>query len=562
MPAHHFEPTVNQPAAPRAISRILSACLAALPVAGFAGGCTEPATAVVTAARVAVGGESLLVPHFVAAARRTGVPAELLATVAYVETRLAAPAPVAEGDHVHQAPRHGVMALGPLHEAAALAGFAPAVAATDARANIESAAAWLAARAPVDSAMLSDWAPALAEYGGDRLPDEVFTRLELGWHGVDDAGRSVVVSARDVGGVSSGIGHQTLALGYPGAIWNAANSGNYQASSRDAADIDFVVIHTTQGSYSGAISWFQNASSNVSSHYVVRSSDGQITQMVDDTDIAWHDGCFNTNSIGIEHEGFVADPARWYTENMYMASAALTAWLAEQHTVPVDRTHILGHVETPDCSDHTDPGTGWNWSHYMDLVRAGGMAVFDAGARDAATPQSMTSGEEAVVWFEFENQGNSTWGLDETRLGTQDPQDRESAFFVDGNWLSPSRATGADHSDYGPGAVGRFSFVIRAPEVDAETSFTETFQLLQEGVAWFGPKVTIVVRVTPSVPPANPLDPEAPAVELPGGSDMGDYGGGCAVAGAAPGSGLGGFALLVGCAILLRGVRRRSRARS
>ena len=31
-----------------------------------------------------------------------------------------------------------------------------------------------------------------------------------------------------------------------------------------------------------------------------------------------------------------------------------------------------GHGEAPDCSDHTDPGAGWNWTHYLDLVRTGG----------------------------------------------------------------------------------------------------------------------------------------------------------------------------------------------
>jgi hypothetical protein len=63
----------------------------------------------------------------------------------------------------------------------------------------------------------------------------------------------------------------------------------------------------------------------------------------------------------------------------------------------------------------------------------------------------MTSGEEAVAYFEFVNDSTITWGLDETRLGTAEPMDRASAFFVDGNWLSPTRATGADHSNYAPG---------------------------------------------------------------------------------------------------------------
>src|SRR5690606_24122167 len=126
-----------------------------------------------------------------------------------------------------------------------------------------------------------------------------------------------------------------------------------------------------------------------------------------------------------------------------------------------------------------------------------GQPRFDAAAAAADLPTQMVSGEERVVWFEFRNDSNVTWGLNETRLGTADPQDRESPFFVDGNWLSPSRATGADHSNYGPGATGRFTFMIRAPEVDEPTAFVESFQLVQEGVTWFGPVVSMTIEVIP-----------------------------------------------------------------
>jgi hypothetical protein len=61
----------------------------------------------------------------------------------------------------------------------------------------------------------------------------------------------------------------------------------------------------------------------VSSHYVVRSSDGQITQMVAEKDTAWHARSANPYSIGIEHEGYVDQPS-WFTDAMYRSSAALT----------------------------------------------------------------------------------------------------------------------------------------------------------------------------------------------------------------------------------------------
>jgi N-acetyl-anhydromuramyl-L-alanine amidase AmpD len=111
---------------------------------------------------------------------------------------------------------------------------------------------------------------------------------------------------------------------------------------------------------------------------VIRSSDGQITQLVHTKDIAFHAGnyWFNMHSIGIEHEGVMVDGARWYTDEMYRASARLVRYLAARYHIPLDREHILGHEElpaaTPDrvAAMHYDPGPYWNWAHYFDLLGA------------------------------------------------------------------------------------------------------------------------------------------------------------------------------------------------
>ncbi len=170
---------------------------------------------------------------------------------------------------------------------------------------------------------------------------------------------------------------------------------------------------------------------------------------------------------------------------------------------------------------------------------------YEASAPALEAPMEMTSGEEAVVWMELKNDGNVTWDLNQTRAGTQDPQDRASPFFKEGNWLSPSRASGADHSTYAPGMVGRFTWVMLAPEVDATTQFDETFQLVQEGVTWFGPKVTMSIVVHPRGGPTGPDagddpggDPGADAGVDPG-ADPGTESGGCSTgAGAGPLAGL------------------------
>ncbi|MDQ3825808.1 MAG: N-acetylmuramoyl-L-alanine amidase, partial [Actinomycetota bacterium] len=95
-------------------------------------------------------------------------------------------------------------------------------------------------------------------------------------------------------------------------------------------------------SYDSAIAAFQDPHRRVSAHYVIRSSDGQVTQLVHTKDVAFHAGnyWFNMHSLGIEHEGVMVDGARWYTEQMYQASARLVRYLAARYHIPLDREHI------------------------------------------------------------------------------------------------------------------------------------------------------------------------------------------------------------------------------
>jgi N-acetyl-anhydromuramyl-L-alanine amidase AmpD len=161
-------------------------------------------------------------------------------------------------------------------------------------------------------------------------------------------------------------------------------------SSRSGTQISAVTIHTVQGSYAGCISWFKNCSANVSAHYVLRSSDGQVTQMVLESDKAWHVGNSNPYSIGLEHEGWVNNAA-WYTTAMYQSSADLVRditqsfygisplrtayfpWTATTNynasSIPGSCVAIKGHQHFPSQS-HTDPGANWDWDYYYKLLNA------------------------------------------------------------------------------------------------------------------------------------------------------------------------------------------------
>lgn len=173
---------------------------------------------------------------------------------------------------------------------------------------------------------------------------------------------------------------------YPPAIFIQANNANYRAG-RNGNKITNITIHTTQGSYAGAISWFKNPAASVSAHYVVRASDGQITQMVRESDIAWHVRSANNYTIGIEHEGYVEQGTQWYTDELYRSSAALVRHICSQWGIDRNTCYrgpatastnfqpmavrIKGHQHYSG-NIHTDPGRHWNWGKYADLLLAPG----------------------------------------------------------------------------------------------------------------------------------------------------------------------------------------------
>lgn len=206
-------------------------------------------------------------------------------------------------------------------------------------------------------------------------------------------------------------GHDTISAfeiqstDYPPAIWNPAASCNY-AVGRTAA-ISAVAIHDTEGSYSGTISWFQSCpcptgcttasacsgyrpcnTGASSAHYVIRSSDGQVTQMVSEADKAYHIGSENGYTIGIEHEGYCSQTG-WYSNAMYSSSANLVKDICNSgYGISPTSTYsgsacscsqsssaclqssaikIKGHQMFPNQT-HFDPGINWDWAKYYNRV--------------------------------------------------------------------------------------------------------------------------------------------------------------------------------------------------
>ncbi len=158
-----------------------------------------------------------------------------------------------------------------------------------------------------------------------------------------------------------------------------AAASNEQVSQRpsNGIEINEIVIHTTEETYDKTINIFQTPGGS-SVQYVMRAADGAVTQMVPNSDIAFGDGNYwsNLHSVQIEHEGYSAHGADWYTDAAYRQTAALVRYLAAEYHVPLDRQHIVGHDNVPAPSDaglagqHWDPGYAWDWSRFMRLLDA------------------------------------------------------------------------------------------------------------------------------------------------------------------------------------------------
>ncbi|MCK2219685.1 N-acetylmuramoyl-L-alanine amidase [Actinomadura sp. ATCC 31491] len=151
-----------------------------------------------------------------------------------------------------------------------------------------------------------------------------------------------------------------------------------------------IVIHATVspcevGGARNVARYFQSSSAGGSAHYIV--DPGETVACVKETVVAFH-APPNTGSIGVE----LCDPqkgpsARWGDdehEAMLRRAAALVRQIAARWEVPLKKLTvtqvkagargICGHVDVSRAfgqTDHSDPGTGFPWPYFMELVRGG-----------------------------------------------------------------------------------------------------------------------------------------------------------------------------------------------
>lgn len=157
-----------------------------------------------------------------------------------------------------------------------------------------------------------------------------------------------------------------------------AISTNY-TKGRNGRKIIAIVNHITAGYMPGCLEWMKKLNSKVSAHYLI-TRDGQIIQLVDEKDTAWHAGEVkkpnwllydgtnpNQYTIGIEHEGF---PQDGLTEAQYQATLKLHKELVKRHQIPIDKDHIIGHYRINSVDRVNCPGPKFPWDRiFSDLQK-------------------------------------------------------------------------------------------------------------------------------------------------------------------------------------------------
>ncbi|AKF08741.1 N-acetylmuramoyl-L-alanine amidase [Sandaracinus amylolyticus] len=363
----------------------------------LAAGCeAPPADPIVTSAAPALlpyRGDALVVRLVTEAAARHEVPRDVLLALGWAETRLVSRTGMLahEGEEAHGDPTAcGVFGLDEgtaRDEAARLVDADAASLCEHLELEVDAAAARLRALAgdapPAQDdtaawlALLDAWHPALADV---RFPyrEHLAQVMDIGFRDTDERGDVIYLPPIDglVSPIATNEDGVGVAIEYarpdtPLAEWQGP-ACDYTNASRGRGDIRYVVIHTCEGGFAGCVNTVRSCGgSQVSAHYVT-SYTGFTAQIVEEQDTAWHVGCLNGSSIGIEHEGFAGSTN--HPDAQLCRTARIVRSICDRYGIPCDRSRVIGHVEANSMfchGDHWDPGPHWDWAKFMRFVNEG-----------------------------------------------------------------------------------------------------------------------------------------------------------------------------------------------
>ena len=165
---------------------------------------------------------------------------------------------------------------------------------------------------------------------------------------------------------------------YPLATWTPSPNFN---RGRGGVALTHIVIHHTDGQprLDRAVEHLCNprpSGSPVSAHFVIGQA-GEVVQLVDTDDTAWHCSGWNKRSVGIEHVARTPgelgkdDPGLPLTAAQLAASARLVGWLLQ--TLGLELDAVVPHCSSPvtthkDCGRADSDGGIWPWAKYLEMV--------------------------------------------------------------------------------------------------------------------------------------------------------------------------------------------------
>jgi len=164
----------------------------------------------------------------------------------------------------------------------------------------------------------------------------------------------------------------SLPVSLPPVRWRA--SPNFYPG-RGGARVDKIIVHDCEGGYEGSISWFAQARSQVSAHFVIKEDGSEATQMVDLSDTAWHVCAYNRTTIGVEMAGFAS---KGYSSKEWLVMASIVAF--HLHHLQLPNRWARSGVGPGFCrhydlgaagGGHSDPTTDpTKWAEFCDMVTA------------------------------------------------------------------------------------------------------------------------------------------------------------------------------------------------
>lgn len=225
---------------------------------------------------------------------------------------------------------------------------------------------------------------------------------------------------------------------------NFRQSPNY-TQGRGGQPIKAVCLHTMAGTYNGSISWFLNPSSQSSTHFLI-SFGGEITQMVNELDMAWANGMrWNGNTplnargrqmeasklgqllldnkglnpnlytISIELEGRPEDEV---TPKMYEAVLKILRYLRDTYGIKFTRYNLIGHYQIDHIDRPNCPGSRVDFDRILNTLNLDSSPKPNEG-------QDSSSGSEFTTVL-------NGWGISNIALalGMTNWQDRTSWDYI------------------------------------------------------------------------------------------------------------------------------------